>query len=255
MDIVKTDFREQKPRTDGITMVLDKGLGTHAIEDMLETAGVYIDYVKLGWGTSFISPNLQTKINLYHKHDIPVCLGGTAFEFAYLNNKVDEFVDILNDLGLEMLEVSDGTVEISRKEKLKAIEKLSKNFKVLSEFGSKNPDLLISPKHWIKGMNEELEAGAHTIIAEGRESGTAGIYRANQEIRTGLVEDILSEVPREKILWEAPEKMHQSWFIKLLGPNVSLGNIPPSDALALETLRLGLRSDTLLHIHHKFYTS
>ncbi len=253
MNIVKIDFREQKPRTDGLTMVLDKGLGTHAIEDMLETAAPYIDYVKLGWGTSFIYPNIQTKIDLYRKHNMPLCLGGTAFEFAYLNNKVDEFVAMLKDLGLEMLEISDGTVDMLETDKLKAIEKLSKDFKVLSEFGSKDPEKLTSPKHWVKGMNQELEAGAYTIIAEGRESGTAGIYRANKEIRTGLVEDILSEVPREKILWEAPEKAHQSWFVKLLGPNVSLGNIPPSDTLALETLRLGLRSDTLLHIHNEYY--
>jgi len=144
MSIIKIDFREQKPRTNGLTMVLDKGLGTHAIEDMLETAAPYIDYVKLGWGTSFIYPNIQTKIDLYRKHNMPLCLGGTAFEIAYLNNKVDEFVAMIKDLGLEMLEISDGTVDMLEIDKLKAIEKLSKDFKVLSEFGSKNPSRIKS---------------------------------------------------------------------------------------------------------------
>lgn len=253
MSIIKIDFRNQKPRADGLTMVLDKGLGTHAIEDMLETAAPYIDYVKLGWGTSFIYPNIQTKLDLYRKYNIPLCLGGTAFEIAYLNNNVVEFVAMVKNLGLDMIEISDGTIEMSEIDKLHAIETLSKDFKILSEFGSKDPEKLTAPKHWVSGMNRELEAGAHTIIAEGRESGTAGIYRPNKEIRSGLVEEILSEVPREKILWEAPDKTHQSWFVKLLGPNVSLGNIAPTDTLALETLRLGLRSDTLLHIHNEFY--
>lgn len=253
MALVNNSFRAIKPRLNGVTMVLEKGLGLHGIEDMLEVAGPYIDYVKLGWGTSFIHNNIRVKLDLYSKYDMPVCLGGTAFEFAYLNNKLDDFIALVKDFGLTMVEISDGTIEMSETQKLKEIEKFSKHFKVFSEFGSKDTDKLITPKKWVSGMLQELEAGAHTIIAEGRESGTAGIYRGNHEVRAGLVDEIVSEVPSDRILWEAPDKNHQAWFIKLLGANVNLGNIAPADALALETLRLGLRSDTLLYIHEKYY--
>ncbi len=253
MKLANIDFRTEKPRANGITMVLDKGLGTNAVKDMLEVAAPYIDYVKLGWGTCFIYSNIKSKLDLYKKYDMPICLGGTAFEFAYLNNKIDDFIAIVKDYGLTMVEISDGTVEMTESQKLKEIERFSKHFKVYSEFGSKDTEKLITPKIWVKGMNKELEAGAHTIIAEGRESGTAGIYRGNHEVRAGLVDEILSEVPNDRILWEAPEKTHQTWFIKLLGANVNLGNIAPADALAVETLRLGLRSDTLYYIDKEYY--
>jgi phosphosulfolactate synthase len=245
-DLPKRTF---KPREAGVTMVLDSGLGLNLVRDYLENAGPYIDYVKLGWGTAIVTTNLEEKVKLYHQHGIPVCLGGTFFELAYISGKIDQYRDAALELGLEMVEISDGTVTISSEEKLGYIRNFARDFKVLSEFGSKDIDTVVAPRKWVEGMKRELEAGAWKCIAEGRESGTAGLYRATSELRTGLVDEIVMSIPQENVLWEAPKKDQQVWFIRRFGSNVNIGNIAMPDVIPLETLRLGLRSDTLVNIH------
>ncbi len=242
--------RTSKPRNTGVTMVIDSSLGFNAMEDMISIGEAWIDYVKLGWGTGLITPILKNKIELYKKHNIKVCLGGTFFEVAYANKKVAEFEDFVEAHGISLIEISDGSLTIPRDEKLEIINRCSKKFTVLSEYGNKDASTeLIAPRYWAQHMKEELDAGAWKVIAEGRESGTAGMYRGSSELRTGLVDEIVNFIPQDDILWEAPLKAHQTWFIKKFGSNVSLGNIAPRDVLPLETLRLGLRSDTLLKFH------
>ena len=244
---IKLPTRTTKPRQNGITMVIDSFLGTNGMQDLVETGSEFIDYVKLGWGTALINPILEKKVKFYKDNNIKVCLGGTFFEVAYVNNKVDDFASFVSDLNIELVEISDGTVEIPRNEKLKHIEQFSKKFTVLSEYGSKDNTVEIkAPNLWVQNMKEELQAGAWKVVAEGRESGTAGLYRPSTELRTGLVDEIVDSIPLEQILWEAPKKSHQTWFIKKYGANVNLGNIAPKDIIPL---RLGLRSDTLQTFH------
>lgn len=242
--------RSSKPREVGITMVIDSNLGSHAVEDLIEVGSQFTDYVKLGWATALISPILEKKIRMYKDAGIDVCLGGTFFELAYVNKKTAEFEAFMKNFDISLVEISDGTIDIPREEKLKFIEKFARNFKVLSEYGSKDSTIEIkAPHYWATHMKEEIEAGAWKVIAEGRESGTAGMYRGSSELRTGLVDEIVNSIEQEYILWEAPLKSHQAWFIKKYGANVNLGNIAPSDIIPLETLRLGLRSDTLIKFH------
>lgn len=242
--------RTVKPRSRGLTMVIDSNLGTRAVEDLIEVGKDIVDYVKLGWGTALVTPNLKAKIELYLSHDIQVCLGGTFFELAFLHHKLQDYLAFLRDYGISMIEISDGTIDIPRSKKLFLIEQFAKEFKVLSEYGSKDANKEVeAPRHWARHMKEEMEAGAWKVIAEGRESGTAGMYRGNSELRMGLIDEIVETLDPQYILWEAPKKEHQAWFIKKYGPNVNLGNINPKDIIPLETLRLGLRSDTLLTFH------
>jgi len=243
--------REQKPRKKGLTMVIDTGLPLAQIEDYLELAHPYIDYVKLGWGTALVTPNIEQKIALYKKYALPISFGGTLFELAYLQNRLDEFEIFLEKNKIEYVEISDGTIELELEEKLQLIGHFSKKFKVLSEVGSKDSKAVVAPKKWVKEIQLALEAGAYKVIAEGRESGKAGLYRESSEIRTGLVEELLDDIAQDDIIFEAPQKAQQVWFIKELGSDVNLGNIAFSDLIALETLRLGLRGDTLLHFHGK----
>lgn len=241
--------RTEKPRQSGLTMVLDSGLSMRQIEDMITTSKQFVDYVKLGWGTSVVTPNLREKVDSYSQAEIPVCLGGTLFELAFVQEKVKELLDWAEDFGISMIEVSDGSVEIEHQRKLDAISSIAERFTVVSEFGSKDKRYVAAPSLWVTSMIQELQAGAWKVIAEGRESGTAGLYRQSQEIRTGLVDELVIDIPQEKILWEAPLKDQQAWFIKKFGPTVNLGNISPGAVIPLETLRRGLRSDTLCHIH------
>lgn len=241
--------RISKPRTSGITMVIDGGMSVREVEDMLEVASDYIDYVKLGWGTSLVVQNLEEKIKKLQDNNIPVCLGGTFFEFFLRKERLDLYDDILKKYNISMVEISDGTLEMERSDKLDYISKYAKDYQVNSEFGSKKVETIYAPSLWVKSMKEELEAGAKMVIAEGRESGKAGVFRDSSEIRTGLVDDIVNEIPSEKILWEAPQKQQQVWFIKKFGTNVNLGNINPRGVIGLETLRVGLRGDTLLTFH------
>jgi phosphosulfolactate synthase len=240
--------RESKPRSRGLTHVMDKGLNLREIEGLFDTAGEYVDIVKLGWGTSYVTNNLEKKIALYRSFSTPVVCGGTLFEAVYAQQKLDDFKRWLEHFRFSHVEISDGTIEIPREEKLELVTEFARDFVVLSEVGSKDSDVNIAPYLWVQWMREELEAGAWKVIAEGREGGTAGIYRPTGELRTGLVDEIEHSISFHDVIWEAPTKGSQAWFVKHFGPEVNLGNIPPDEVIALETLRLGLRGDTLKEV-------
>ena len=236
--------RSIKPRERGLTMVMDKGLSIREVEDMLSISATHIDIVKLGWATSFVTPNLKEKLAVYKAANIPVYLGGTLFEAFVARNQFDDYRKLLDHYGLTHAEVSDGSVEMPQDVKCEYIRTLAKQVTVLSEVGSKDETKIIPPYKWIQLMKMELEAGAWKVIGEARESGNVGLFRASGEVRQGLVEEILTQVPFEHIIWEAPQKAQQVWFVKLLGTNVNLGNIAPHEIIPLETIRLGLRGDT-----------
>jgi phosphosulfolactate synthase len=240
--------RPAKPRERGLTHVIDKGLNLRDIEGLFDTAGEFVDIVKLGWGTSYVTNNLEKKIALYRSFGTPVVCGGTLFEAVYARQKLDEFKAWLKDFRFSHVEISDGTLEIPRDRKLELIAEFAQDFVVLSEVGSKDAEVNIAPYLWVQWMREELDAGAWKVIAEGREGGTAGIYRPTGELRTGLVDEIEHSLDFHDLIWEAPTKTSQAWFIKHFGPDVNLGNIPPDEVIALETLRLGLRGDTLKEV-------
>ncbi|HLE98427.1 MAG TPA: phosphosulfolactate synthase [Gaiellaceae bacterium] len=240
--------REPKPRSRGLTHVIDKGLNLREIEGLFDTAGEYVDIVKLGWGTGYVTNNLEKKVALYRSFSTPVVCGGTLFEAAYAQDKLDDFKRWLEHYRLSHVEISDGTLEIPREQKLELIADFGRDFVVLSEVGSKDAEVNIAPYLWVQWMREELGAGAWKVIAEGRESGTAGIYRPTGELRTGLVDEIEHSISFHDLIWEAPTKESQAWFVKHFGPEVNLGNIPPDEVIALETLRLGLRGDTLREV-------
>lgn len=236
--------RSQKPRSSGLTMVMDKGLSVREAEDMISGSGIFIDMVKLGFGSSFVTPHLEKKLQVYRDAGIPIYFGGTLFEAFLVRGEFDEYRKVLDRYKLEMAEISDGSIILPHDKKCEYIEKLSKQVTVISEVGSKEEGIIIHPNKWIEMMQKELEAGAWKVIAEARESGTVGIYRPNGKAHSVLVNKIIAKVPQEDIIWEAPQKSQQSWFIKLIGANVNLGNISPNEVIALETLRIGLRSDT-----------
>lgn len=225
-------------------MVMDKGLSISEVENLLDIAEPYVDVVKLGFGTSFVTPNLRKKLEVYSRHNIPVYFGGTLFEAFLIRNQFDDYIRICEEYGVSYMEVSDGSVDIPHAEKCGYIEKLTKYGKVLSEVGSKDAAHIIPPYKWIELMKAELEAGSTYVIAEAREAGNVGIYRGSGEVREGLVQEILTQIPGEKIMWEAPQKAQQLYFIELLGCNANLGNIAPNEVIPLETMRLGLRGDT-----------
>jgi phosphosulfolactate synthase len=239
--------RTQKPRDSGFTMVMDKGLSVRETEDFLSSSSVYTDIVKLGWATSYVTPNLRTKLQIYREAGVPVYFGGTLFELFIVRNCFDDYRRLLDDFQLTFAEVSDGSIEMPHEKKCEYIHTLSKQVTVLSEVGSKDAEKIIPPYKWIKLMQSELDAGAWKVIGEAREAGNVGLFRASGEVREGLVEEILTQVPFEKIIWEAPQKSQQVFFIKLLGANVNLGNIAPNEVIPLETIRLGIRSDTFSH--------
>ena len=236
--------RTARPRTNGLTMVMDKGLGLRQAEDLIEIGSDLIDFLKLGFGTSLITPNLKEKVKRYHEVQFDVYCGGTLFEAFYVRNELDKYLRFIDSLGITCLEVSDGSMVIPHDEKCELISTLSKNYKVLSEVGSKEEGILISPAKWIRMMSNELKAGSFKVIAEARESGNVGIYRPNGSAHVQLVRRILANVALEDILWEAPKKPQQVWFLRQFGANVNLGNIGPNDLIPLECLRLGLRGDT-----------
>ena len=239
--------RTQKPRVNGLTMVMDKGLSVRQIEDFLEVAGPHTDIVKLGWSTSFVTPNLENKLKVYRDAQIPVYFGGTLFEAFIIRNQFDDYRKILDKYDMKFAEVSDGSINIPHDEKCEYIRKLSDQVTVISEVGSKDAAKIFAPYKWISLMKAEIEAGSWKVIAEARESGNVGLYRDSGEVRQGLVDEILTQIPAESIIWEAPQKAQQVWFIKLIGTNINLGNIAPADVIPVETLRLGLRSDTFDH--------
>jgi len=236
--------RTEKPRKTGITMVMDKGISLRQAEDLMESSSDYIDFVKLGFGTSVISKNVKEKVKLYQRNNIKVYLGGTLFEAFVIRNKVDEYIKFADSFGIDSAEVSDGSINIDHEEKCKYISKLAKNYTVLSEVGSKEEGVIIHPARWIKMMQAELEAGAYKVIAEARESGTVGIFHKNGSAHTLLINRIVNKIKLENIIWETPQKTQQVYFLKLFGCNVNVGNIGVDDVIPLETLRIGLRGDT-----------
>lgn len=236
--------RTAKPRNNGITMVMDKGLSLQEVENFLENGSHYTDIVKLGFGTSVFTNKLQDKINLYKSANIPVYLGGTLFEAYIVRNQFDDYVKLIEKLGITHIEVSDGSLDMNHDVKCSYINTLSKNFTVLSEVGSKDAEKIIPPYEWIEQMETELQAGAWKVIGEARESGTVGIFRGTGEVRSGLVAEIIRKIPQADVIWEAPKKEQQVWFIQLYGSNVNLGNIAPNEIIPLETLRMGLRGDS-----------
>lgn len=237
-------LRIPKPRTYGLTMVMDKGLSVEEAKNLISAAGPHVDIIKLGFGTAFVTPNLRQKIELYQKADIPVYFGGTLFEAFLIRNQFNDYIQLCKDYDIHFMEVSDGSIIIPHSEKCGYIEKLTKHGKVLSEVGSKDATHIIPPYKWIELMRAELEAGSSYVIAEAREAGNVGIYRGTGEVREGLVQEILTQVPAERIIWEAPQKSQQLYFLQLLGCNVNLGNISPQEIIPLEAMRVGLRGDT-----------
>jgi phosphosulfolactate synthase len=225
-------------------MVMDKGLSIADTKSFLSVASPYVDIVKLGFGTSFVTPNLKEKIAIYKEYHIPLYFGGTLFEAFLIRNQFDDYIKTIKDFGIEYMEVSDGSIIIPHAEKCGYIEKLAKHGTVLSEVGSKDVTNIMPPYKWVELMRTELEAGAGYVIAEARESGTVGIYRDSGEVRQGLVQEILTQIQAEKIIWEAPKKEQQFYFLNLVGCNVNLGNIAPAEVIPLEAMRVGLRSET-----------
>jgi phosphosulfolactate synthase len=245
-DLLDLPDRSAKPRQEGITHVIDRGLSIAEVDGLVEVAGDSVDIVKLGWGTAIATANLQRKLERYREHGIPVVLGGTLTELAIAQGRLEELIAWVGELELAHFEISDGTITLDHDRKLELIRRLAQDFTVLSEVGSKDDTGAITPPYrWVEQMRKELEAGAWKVIAEGREAGTAGIFRPTGEVREGLIDEIVHDIDPRRIMFDAPRKHQQVWFVRRFGSEVNLGNIAPGDVLALETLRLGLRSDTL----------
>lgn len=236
--------RTAQPRQSGLTMVMDKGLSVEEARNFMNASHPHVDIVKLGFGTSFVTPNLREKLEVYRQWNVPVYFGGTLFEAFLIRNQFEDYIKVCKDFGISYMEVSDGSITIPHAEKCGYIEKLTKYGTVLSEVGSKDAAHIIPPYKWIELMRAELEAGATYVIAEAREAGNVGIYRGSGEVREGLVQEILTQIPGEKIVWEAPQKAQQLYFLELLGCNANLGNIAPTEVIPLEAMRIGLRGDT-----------
>lgn len=236
--------REAKPRQKGLTMVMDKGISLRQAQDFVETSADFVDYVKLGFGTSLISKNVKEKVKLYKSAGIKVYVGGTLFEAFVIRNQFEDYIQYIREFGLDAAEVSDGSINLEHEKKCEYIHTLSKDFTVLSEVGSKEEGVIIHPARWINMMQNELNAGSSQVIAEARESGTVGIFHKNGSAHTMLINRIVNKVKLENIIWETPQKSQQVYFLKMFGSNVNVGNIGIDDVIPLETLRLGLRGDT-----------
>lgn len=236
--------RPGKPRNSGLTMVMDKGLSYNEAAEMISSSGEFIDFLKLGFGTSLITNNLQQKVDLYRQANIRPYLGGTLFEAFVIRGMLDQYIDMAKSLNLDLVEVSDGSMKMDHDQKCKYISRLAQDFTVISEVGSKQADVVIADDRWVAMMAKELECGAWRVIAEARESGNTGIYNKDHSANTKLIDEIIKVVDINNVIWEAPLKSQQAWFIKLLGHEVNLGNIATNEVIPLETLRLGLRGDT-----------
>ena len=236
--------RPEKPRNKGITMMMDKGLSLREVENFVEANGHLTDIVKFGFGTSYVSQNLEEKLKIYSENGIRPYFGGTLFEAFHARGKFEDYLRLMDKYDLDLAEISDGSIILNHDEKCELIRTMAKHRTVLSEVGSKDSGILISPNRWIKMMTTELEAGSWKVIAEGREAGNVGVFRPNGTAHTMLINKIIAKVKPDDILWEAPQKNQQVWFIKLFGANVNLGNIGPHEMIPLECLRLGLRGDT-----------
>lgn len=243
-DLTYIPERASKPRESGTTMMMDKGLSLREVEDFIDANGAFTDIAKFGFGTAYVTKSLEEKIKLYKSAGIRPYFGGTLFEVFIARNMFDDYRRLLDKYDLDLCEVSDGSIIIPHEKKLDYISQLAKDRTVMSEVGSKDAGIIISPAKWIKMMSTELEAGSWKVIAEGRESGTVGVFRPNGTAHTYLINKIIAKIDPNRILWEAPKKTQQVWFIRLFGANVNLGNIAPNEIIPLECLRLGLRGDT-----------
>ncbi|MBT3621732.1 MAG: phosphosulfolactate synthase [Flavobacteriales bacterium] len=243
--------RSEKPREKGLTMMMDKGLSIRQAENFLECNYQHTDIIKLGFGTSLITPNISDKIKLYQENGMEVYAGGTLFEAFAIRNQLDDYKNYLYRIGLEMIEISDGSIDMEHEMKCSVIQNFSKDFKVISEVGNKDASIQISSKNWVKWMQNELSAGSWKVIAECREGGNVGICNDDGGIKVELIDEITSKIPVNKILWESPQKGQQIFFIEKFGANVNLGNIAHDDVIPLECLRLGLRGDTFHNFLNK----
>jgi phosphosulfolactate synthase len=249
-DFLDLPPRPAKPRESGLTHVIDIGLAPSDAASLMKTAADHIDLIRLGFGSAYVTGALKEKIDLYRSHGVPVALGGTLTEVAWLQRRVDGLRDWLQELGIEHVEVSSGSVAIPPDEKAELIRALSGDFTVYAEVGEKDPDAIMAPYRWVELIQEALDAGASKVVCEGRASGDAGLYRRDGEPRTGLLDEVVHTIDFHRLIFEAPQRHQQVWFIEHLGPDVNLGNIRPDDVIPLETLRLGLRADTL-HLFHR----
>jgi len=249
--LTKLPLRISKPRENGITMMMDKGLSLRQAEDFLSSSLDYTDIIKLGFGTSIITPKITDKIKLYQENGILVYAGGTLFEAFAIRGQLDDYKKYMDNIGLEMVEVSDGSMNIEHDVKCEIIANLSKTFRVISEVGSKDNTIETRSDNWIKWMESELSAGSWKVIAEAREGGNVGIFDNDGGIKSEIIDEITKAIPSESILWEAPKKEQQVWFINKFGANINLGNISPNEVISLECLRLGLRGDTFHNFLNK----
>ena len=249
LDFFSLPTRSEKPRDVGVTHVMDKGMGIRQVEDLLETCSDYIDIVKLGWGTGYVTQNVLDKIKVYREAGIPVCFGGTLLEVAILQKRFDAFRNMAREAGITHVEISNGVIDMSMKEKARYIRDLSTEFTVLSEVGSKDSDKIIPPFRWVELIQADLDAGAWKVICEARESGTVGLYFGSGEARAGLIDEIVAKVDPADLIFESPQKAQQVYMVQKLGSEVNLGNIASNEVIALETLRLGLRGDTMADFH------
>jgi phosphosulfolactate synthase len=248
-DFLDLPDRPAKPRPRGMTHVIDTGLSTPQAAGLMASAADYVDMVRLGWGSAYVTCDLRDKLDAYRDAGVPVMLGGTLTELAWLEGCIDSLADWLRDLDIKHVEVSSGTVMIPPGEKLELIGRLARDFTVFAEVGEKDPAAIMAPYRWVEHIRDSLEAGATQVICEGRATGDAGMYRPDGEARTGLIDEIVHEVETDRLIFEAPLKHQQVWFIQHFGPEVNLGNVLPDDVISLETLRLGLRADTLKLFH------
>jgi phosphosulfolactate synthase len=248
-DFLELPRRESKPRQRGVTHVIDPGLSRVGAEGLMASAADYVDLVRLGWGSAYVTHDLESKLAVYREHGVPVMLGGTLTELAWLRGRVPQLSAWLRELGIEHVEVSSGTVSIPPEEKAALITQLAESFVVFAEVGEKDPRALLAPYRWVELIKQALEAGATQVVCEGRASGDAGLFRPDGEPREGLIDEIVHEVDPGRLIFEAPQKHQQVWFIRHLGSEVNLGNVPPAEVISVETLRLGLRADTLPLFH------
>lgn len=243
-DFLALPERTAKPRVRGVTHVIDRGIPISTLESLLDLAGAHIDFVKFGWGTAYVSRHIRAKVVACHEAKVRTCVGGTLLELATVQGKLREFVRWADSIGFEAIEVSEGTVELGAGIKAGLIEAMARDFTVLAEVGSKDPEVPVRPTAWVTQMEADLAAGASFVLAEGRESGTVGLYHPDGRIREPLVSALVARVPAERIIFEAPVPAQQKWFVRHLGVDVNLGNVAPDEVIALETLRRGLRADT-----------
>jgi phosphosulfolactate synthase len=248
-DFLDLPQRPPKPRDQGVTHVIDTGLSAVEAEGLMASAADYVDLVRLGWGSAYVTKDVGAKVATYQAAGVPVMLGGTLTELSWLRGKVQGLTDWLDELGIHHVEVSSGTVSMPPDQKIELIETLATRYTVFAEVGEKDPNALLAPYRWVQLIRDALAAGAAKVICEGRATGDAGMYRPNGEPREGLIDEVLHELHPERLIFEAPKKHQQVWFIEHIGPGVNLGNVMPADAIPLETLRLGLRADTLKLFH------